>query len=93
MATKSKKVPIKLILSMKQGDTYASEGKTVPEALANLGNPVLLKLKTFGTFLIKKDGKQAEMTMRPIQIKRLLSKYSSSFVKDMFEKRILINLK
>ena len=82
-----------LTLSMKQGESYSSSGQTIQEALANLGNPALLQIKTFGTFLVKQGNKQSELVMRPIQIKRILSKFASGFARNMFEKKILIGLK
>ena len=82
-----------LTLSMKGGETYSSFGQTISEALANLGNPSLLQIKSWGTFLIKDGKKQAELMMRPLQIKRILSKFASSFAKDIFEKKIIMGMK
>ena len=82
-----------MVLSLKHGDTYKSSGNTILGALDNIGDPTTLKIKTFGTFIVKVGYKEAELTMKPIQIKRLMSRFAGSFSRNIFEKRIEMLLK
>lgn len=74
------------------GIIYEGFGDTVIEALEELKTKTnKFLIKTWGIFTLREGKKYAELEMRPVQIRVLL--YGGGFVKELFEKRILMILK
>jgi hypothetical protein len=76
---------VSIILSY---DTIIGEGETMVDALNQFKKDIHFKSK--GTMIIESDGKKSSIILKPIEMKRLLSKEIN---KVFFEKRMLSIMK
>lgn len=71
---------------------YTGQGKTVIEALEDIkGKTNKFLIKSWGVFTLTDGKKKAELELRPVQIRSIL--FGGGFIKELFEKRILMLLK
>jgi hypothetical protein len=77
-------------LSLDLGDlNYKSEGDTVVEAINNLGVD-RFKIRSYGVFTLKSEGKKSELKQTPFQIRRILVNKTAA---EILADRLITTLK
>jgi len=72
------------------GEKYKAEADVFSEALKVIYKDSFGMVKTWGDFILEKDGKKSRLRYRPIQIKRA---FLGRFANDLLEKRLTMLLK
>ena len=86
-AIEPKKFEVVLTIGDKK---YPTKADTIIESLETIYKDSEGKVKTWGVFNIKSEGKKAELKLFPLQVKRALG---NKVAREIFAKRLLMNLK